>query len=176
MRDPEGGAHRPRPLARHVERRPAGLAEVVAHHPRIPAGQHVARGQHQAWRGILEQRDDSPSVNAAREAELEERERRVAEQIDELLRIAREESDFASEQFMQWFIKEQVEEVASMTTLLRIVHRAGDNLFHVEDFVAREMTAGAGTDPTAPPAAPAPARAVEKLTKPDDGLPVSASE
>mgnify|MGYP002130161790 CR=1 FL=1 len=30
----------------------------------------------------------------------------------ETLRIAREEFDFASEQFMQWFIKEQVEEVA----------------------------------------------------------------
>ncbi|MBU2111625.1 MAG: ferritin, partial [Actinobacteria bacterium] len=39
-------------------------------------------------------------------------ERRVSEQINALLRVAREESDFASEQFMQWFIKEQVEEVA----------------------------------------------------------------
>ena len=48
-------------------------------------------------------------------------EKRVTEQIDELLRIAREESDFASEQFMQWFIKEQVEEVATMSDLLAVV-------------------------------------------------------
>ena len=40
---------------------------------------------------------------------------------------------------MQWFLKEQVEEVATMTTLLRTADRAGTNLFHIEDFVAREM-------------------------------------
>ena len=40
---------------------------------------------------------------------------------------------------MQWFLKEQVEEVATMTTLLRTAERAGTNLFHIEDFVAREM-------------------------------------
>jgi len=33
-------------------------------------------------------------------------EKRVTEQINTLLRIAREENDFASEQFMQWFIKD----------------------------------------------------------------------
>src|SRR3954466_12599689 len=41
-----------------------------------------------------------------------EQERRVSEQINELAATAREERDFTSEQFMQWFIKEQVEEVA----------------------------------------------------------------
>ena len=50
-----------------------------------------------------------------------EQEKRVTEQINALLRIAREESDFASEQFMQWFIKEQVEEVATMSDLLAVV-------------------------------------------------------
>ena len=40
-----------------------------------------------------------------------DQEKRVTEQINTLLRIAREENDFASEQFMQWFIKEQIEEV-----------------------------------------------------------------
>ncbi len=53
---------------------------------------------------------------------------------------------------MQWFLKEQVEEVSSMTTLLRIADRAGANLFDLEDFVAREMSAPAA-DPTAPAAA-----------------------
>jgi ferritin len=79
-------------------------------------------------------------------------ERVVTGQIEALARTARDEGDYRGEQFMQWFLKEQVEEVASMTTLLAIARRAGDNLFHLEDFVAREM-AGAQADPTAPAAA-----------------------
>jgi ferritin len=80
-------------------------------------------------------------------------ERTVTDQIETLARTARDEGDYIGEQFMQWYLKEQVEEVASMSTLLRIVRRAGDNLFHVEDFVAREMSPDLGADPTAPPAA-----------------------
>jgi bacterioferritin B len=77
-------------------------------------------------------------------------ERRVSEQIQTLARTARDEGDYIGEQFMNWFLKEQVEEVASMSDLLKIVDRAGDNLFHVEDYVAREITASTGIDPTAP--------------------------
>ena len=40
---------------------------------------------------------------------------------------ARDEGDFQGEQFLQWFLKEQVEEVSSMSTLLRVVERAGGN-------------------------------------------------
>lgn len=78
-----------------------------------------------------------------------EQEKRVTEQINGLLRIAREESDFASEQFMQWFIKEQVEEVATMSDLLTVVSRNTDDLEDIEEYVAREQ-AGQGDDPTAP--------------------------
>ena len=56
-----------------------------------------------------------------------EQEKRVAEQINALARVAREEGDYTSEQFMQWFIKEQVEEVATMSDLLRVVERSRDN-------------------------------------------------
>ena len=76
-------------------------------------------------------------------------EKRVTEQINALLKTAREESDFASEQFMQWFIKEQVEEVASMSSLLTVVERSRDNPMLAEDFLAREDS-GEGDDPTAP--------------------------
>jgi len=76
-------------------------------------------------------------------------ERRVAEQIDELLRIAREESDFASEQFMQWFIKEQVEEIATMSDLLTVVARNIADIENIEEYVAREQGGGA-TDSGAP--------------------------
>jgi ferritin len=78
-----------------------------------------------------------------------DQERRVTEQINDLLRIAREEGDFASEQFMQWFIKEQVEEVATMSDLLAVVSRNRDDIEDIEEYVARESGGGA-TDPTAP--------------------------
>ena len=78
-----------------------------------------------------------------------EQERRVSEQINALLRVAREESDFASEQFMQWFIKEQVEEVATMSDLLAVVTRNADDIDDIEDYVAREQR-GTESDATAP--------------------------
>ena len=78
-----------------------------------------------------------------------EQEKRVTEQVNALLRIAREESDFASEQFLQWFIKEQVEEVATMTDLLAVVTRNKDDLEDIEEYVAREA-GGNDSDPTAP--------------------------
>ncbi|GAB3090163.1 ferritin [Nocardioides zeae] len=79
-------------------------------------------------------------------------EKKVTEQINGLLRIAREESDYASEQFMQWFIKEQVEEIATMSDLLTVVTRSKDDVNDIEEYVAREQ-GGAGSDPTAPPVA-----------------------
>jgi ferritin len=77
----------------------------------------------------------------------------VTKQIETLARTARDESDYIGEQFMQWFLKEQVEEVAAMKTLVNVAKRAGDNLFHLEDFLAREVVGDAGADPTAPTAA-----------------------
>ena len=79
-------------------------------------------------------------------------EKRVTEQINELTRIARENNDYASDQFMQWFIKEQVEEVAKMSDLLAVVTRSKDDYERIEDWVAREEK-GADGDPTAPPIA-----------------------
>ena len=77
-----------------------------------------------------------------------EQEKRVSAQINELTKIAREEADFASDQFMQWFIKEQVEEVATMSDLLAVVRRSKD-IEAIEDYVQREQSAQ-GPDPTAP--------------------------
>lgn len=79
-------------------------------------------------------------------------EKRVSEQVFALTRTAREENDFAAEQFMQWFIKEQVEEVATMNDLLAVVTRAKDDVNAIEEYLRREQ-GGAGPDPTAPPAA-----------------------
>ena len=76
-------------------------------------------------------------------------EQRVTEQINELTRIARDNNDFASDQFMQWFIKEQVEELSKMGDLLAVVTRSKDDYERIEDWVAREDK-GADSDPTAP--------------------------
>ena len=40
---------------------------------------------------------------------------------------------------MQWFIKEQVEEVATMSDLLAVVTRNQDDLEDIEEYVAREQ-------------------------------------
>jgi len=77
----------------------------------------------------------------------------VTQQIETLARTARDESDYIGEQFMQWFLKEQVEEVSTMKTLVNVANRAGENLFHLEDFLAREVVGDAASDPTAPVAA-----------------------
>ena len=76
--------------------------------------------------------------------------KRVSAQINALAGVARAEGDYTSEQFMQWFIKEQVEEVATMSDLLRVVERSKNDAMDVEDFLAREHPGGGDTDPTAP--------------------------
>ena len=77
-------------------------------------------------------------------------EKRVTEQISALAALARHVDDYASEQFMQWFIKEQIEEVATMTDLLRVTERLRDDVMDLEDWVVREHGAGEGEDLTAP--------------------------
>src|SRR3954463_260815 len=77
-------------------------------------------------------------------------EKRVTEQINALAGRARSEGDYTSEQFMQWVIKEQVEEVGTMSDLLRVVERSKDRPMEVEDFMAREHPDGGASDPTAP--------------------------
>ncbi len=83
-----------------------------------------------------------------------EQEQRVGEEIYQLFELARTGKDYRAEQFMQWFVKEQVEEVALMGDLLQVVERSADNLLLAEDFIAREaLGEEGGGDPTAPPAA-----------------------
>jgi ferritin len=92
--------------------------------------------------------DDIAPVQAALDQE-----KRVGEEIYALFALARETKDYRAEQFMQWFVKEQVEEVALMQDLLNVVERASANILLVEDFLARESLGDEGEDPTKPPAA-----------------------
>ena len=71
----------------------------------------------------------------------------VTRNIDSLVGLARQHNDYATEAFLQWFVTEQVEEVATMTQLQQVVHRAGEaNLLLVEDYVARKLAAAGGPE------------------------------
>ena len=76
-------------------------------------------------------------------------ERRVTDDIVGLAKLAREEVDLVGEQFLHWFLQEQREEVASMSSLLAVVERARDNLLLAEDYLAR--TSSDGGQEAAPP-------------------------
>jgi len=71
----------------------------------------------------------------------------VTGQINELMNLAFEEKDHITQNFLQWFVTEQLEEVSSMDTLLKIVQRAGDDLLHVEEYLARRHPLTAAAEP-----------------------------
>ena len=65
----------------------------------------------------------------------------VTRQINALADLAARENDHITSNFLQWFVTEQLEEVSSAETLLRIVQRAGEQgLLHVEDYLARNRS------------------------------------
>jgi ferritin len=82
-----------------------------------------------------------------------EQEKRVSDEIFALFELARDTKDYRAEQFLTWFVKEQVEEVALMNDLLNVVERSRENLLLAEDYIAREKLGEEGADPTAPPVA-----------------------
>jgi ferritin len=80
-------------------------------------------------------------------------EKRVTEQIVELVKLARAEGQLVGEQFLHWFLQEQREEVASMTELLSIIERGRENLLQVEEYLARQDGGESPLESGAPPAA-----------------------
>ena len=82
-----------------------------------------------------------------------EQEKRVTEQIIELVKLARDEGELVGEQFLHWFLQEQREEVASMTDLLAVVQRGKDNLLTVEEYLSRAAGGENPLEAGAPPAA-----------------------
>ena len=110
-------------------------------------------GERAAIPGVEEPRSDFADPVAPVALALEQ-ERRVTEQIVELARLAREEGDLVGEQFLHWFLSEQREEVASMSSLLALVERAGSsNILLVEESLSRHASGEGGPEATAPPAA-----------------------
>lgn len=66
----------------------------------------------------------------------------VTGQINALVELAVQEKDHITENTLRWFVTEQLEEVHSSETLLRVIQRAGeDGLLQVEDYLTRHKTA-----------------------------------
>jgi ferritin len=80
-------------------------------------------------------------------------EKRVTEQIVELVKLARDEGALVGEQFLHWFLQEQREEIASMTELLAVVERGRDTLLSVEENLSRASGGESPLEAGAPPAA-----------------------
>ncbi len=65
-------------------------------------------------------------------------EHQVTQQIYGLVELCREEHNLIAQRFLDWFVTEQLEEVATIGTLLGVVKRAGEgNLLYVEDYLSR---------------------------------------
>ena len=71
-----------------------------------------------------------------------EQEKKVTVDISALFEIARESRDFQSEQFLHWFLEEQVEEESSMTDLLAVAERTRQIPMLLEEYLARETPGG----------------------------------
>lgn len=66
----------------------------------------------------------------------------VTREINALMDLAIGENDHTAQNFLRWFVSEQLEEVSSAQTLLRIVQRAGEGgLLHVEEYLSRRRPA-----------------------------------
>lgn len=72
------------------------------------------------------------AVQAALDWEIE-----VTKQINDLMDLAIKQNDHIGQDFLRWFVTEQLEEVSTMDTLLSVVGRAVDNILWVEDYLAR---------------------------------------
>lgn len=61
---------------------------------------------------------------------------KVTEQISELVDLAIRQNNHITKNFLDWFVREQLEEVSSMDTLLRMIRRAGDKgILFVESYL-----------------------------------------
>jgi bacterioferritin B len=97
--------------------------------PAVPAGRHEFKSAEEA-------------VSMALDWEYT-----VTKQITALLDRASSEKDYVAHDFLEWFAREQLEEVSSMETLLKMIQRAGEpGLLQVENALAagrvRSMAGG----------------------------------
>ena len=73
-----------------------------------------------------------------------EQERSVTVRISELFEIARETREFTAEQFIHWFLEEQVEEESTMSDLLTVAERTRSIPMLLEEYLARDAPGDRG--------------------------------
>ncbi len=86
-------------------------------------------------KAIPEPPAEYPSVEDAIKAAVEH-EKKITKCIHDLVALAEKEQDFATREFLGWFVKEQVEEVDSVSQLYDAARMAGKNLLQLEAYVA----------------------------------------
>lgn len=63
----------------------------------------------------------------------------VTNNIIKIRHIAEEEKDYAAQQFLDWYHKEQIEEVSTMENLLKLARKAGEkNILMLEAYLAHQ--------------------------------------
>ncbi|MGH2625155.1 MAG: ferritin, partial [Anaerolineales bacterium] len=98
----------------------------------VDAGASVALGAIPAARGEFASAEEAVALSLAAEEE-------VTRQIASLMEQAIQSQDHVSQEFLRWFVSEQLEEVRTMEELLTVVRRAGpDGLLLVEEYLARQ--------------------------------------
>ncbi len=101
------------------------------------AGAQVRIPAIEAPKGAFESAEDAVGLAL-------EQEQAVTRWINEIVDLAAERRDHATSVFLQWFVTEQVEEIATFSELRQVVARAGEaNLLLVEGYVARKNAAEA---------------------------------
>jgi ferritin len=63
----------------------------------------------------------------------------VTRRINDLMSLAIAEKDYLGQDFLRWFVTEQLEEVSTMDNLLKVVKQAGErNLIMLEAYLSHE--------------------------------------
>ncbi len=76
-------------------------------------------------------------ANATEAAQLAlDSEIRTTTQIHDLVALAASEKCPSASQFLQWFVEEQVEEIATAQRNLNVIKKAGNNVFMMEAYLA----------------------------------------
>lgn len=73
-----------------------------------------------------EPKNEFSSIKEAFETALDH-EKKVTSRINDLMKLAHEENDYATVSFLNWFVDEQVEEEASMKTIIAKLNRIGES-------------------------------------------------
>ncbi|MCY4089346.1 MAG: ferritin [Caldilineaceae bacterium] len=98
--------------------------EEMAHAMKIYRYIHSRRGRVELY-PVPAPEQDFGSPQAVMEGTLKQ-EQKVTESIDRIVKLARQEGDYATDSFLQWFVDEQVEEEELVDDLVQKLRLIGD--------------------------------------------------